>query len=190
MRSRLGGLRNSGLRTRCADHSVGAPAYAVGFNATRPQFAAWAWTNWEGYFNTEHKRDRPLDGLRIGREASDVEAAMRAYGSEANFLHHLSAYVAQVEHELYDERTDKQLPPYEFVVSTKQRRTALFVERLDHWLMAMHSCTRELPLGHPSWRVFVKSRRDGYLGQFRRCQDCKRWFQGHTEVHKLGHAVG
>jgi len=131
-----------------------------------------------------------LKTLRISGDPGDVEAAMRAHRVSLGHLEKLGAYLMQVERELYDERTDKQLPPYELVTDKQYRRTAMFVERLGHWPMAMQSCTRDVPLGHPSWRVFVTSRRDGFIGRFRRCQDCKRWFQGRTHIHRMGHAVG
>lgn len=93
--------------------------------------------------------------------------------------HHLVPHLHEVI-----EATARPISPGSIV--REGRRLVLFVDRFDEWPGSMHSLVLT-GSEQPSWRVDVVARRDGYLGQFRRCWQCRRWFQGRAELHLLGH---
>ena len=78
----------------------------------------------------------------------------------------------------------------ELIKTNSPRRVALIVDRFEDWPRELFTLSKGLRTGKPSWHVHVVSRSTGYIGRFRRCHDCGRWFQGRASHHKWGHAEG
>ena len=76
------------------------------------------------------------------------------------------------------------------VWDSHQKKAMLLIDRFAAWPGALSTLSREVPLGPPSRHVHVVSRHLGYLGKFRRCWQCGRWFQGQARFHLWGHAEG
>ncbi len=85
--------------------------------------------------------------------------------------------------------SEEPIPEDMVVIKTENpRRVALIVERFEDWPPELGRLSGQLRGGTPSWHVHVVSRTTGYIGRFRRCHDCGRWFQGRASHHKWGHA--
>ena len=56
------------------------------------------------------------------------------------------------------------------------RYVTLLVDTFENWAPELGRLSKSLPPSKPTWSVDVVSRRDGWLGAFRRCWTCGRWF--------------
>ena len=82
-----------------------------------------------------------------------------------------------------------QPSPPTIIKTASPRRVALIVDKFENWPVELRRLSEELPRDRGrSWHVHVVAMRFGYIGRFRRCHDCGRWFQGRAIFHKWGHA--
>jgi hypothetical protein len=77
---------------------------------------------------------------------------------------------------------------FESTVIGRERRIAMFVEQFEHVPTALFNLMRSAPKGPPSVHVHVTATRFGYVGLYRACWTCGRWFQGPARHHLPGHA--
>lgn len=171
---------------RLADTSADAgPVHVLhmGWDRRLDALGLWAWTSGEVGVSNHARREagRYGDEHRVHR----AEALREAFGFTGGYdPHHLGPHLSPVEGPLMAEPQNLQLE-----VIKQDRRVVLFVDRFDDWPAHLRAIATTLGGKEPpSWRVDIVSRRDGVLGQWRRCWECRRWFQGHAEHHKLGHA--
>jgi hypothetical protein len=141
----------------------------------------WAWITGEGGIAT---RDREASRFGDEERVHRAEVLREAFGFTGGYdPHHLGPHLHPVEASLRGEPQNVQLDSIR-----QDRRVVLFVDRFDDWPTHLHALTSTLSgTEPPSWRIDIVSRREGFLGQWRRCWDCRRWFQGSAEHHKLGH---
>jgi hypothetical protein len=73
------------------------------------------------------------------------------------------------------------------VVSQNDAKCALIVDRTTGLLTALAAVSQRIPDARPAWVVHVTARDHGYLGGYRRCARCRRWFAGRYAPHAWGH---
>lgn len=160
------------------------------------RFEALAWWAWmrrvhvegTGYVDQGAHVDDP--GLRPCPFARKVVAEVHGLAADNDALHatgHLTAVsVPLVTGAWAGARPE---PKFETILKYSQRRGVVLADSFEGYPLALGRLARDLPTGKPAWTVDVVSRKDGWLGQFRRCWTCGRWFMGSAVVHAWGHAA-
>lgn len=162
------------------------------------RFEALAWWVWmrkvhvvEGYvMQGAHVHD---PGLRPCPFAREVVAEVHGLAADNDALH-ATGHLTCVSSTLLTGGWagvpgHRPEPKFETILKYSQRRGVVLTDRFEGYPLALGRLARELPTGKPAWIVDVVSRRDGWLGQFRRCWTCGRWFMGSAVVHAWGHAA-
>lgn len=80
--------------------------------------------------------------------------------------------------------------PIATIVSEKSKNAAIIIDVTESLRGSLEQLSPRIPDVRAPWNVHATSREHGYLGSFRRCTQCKRWFQGPFAPHSWGHAPG
>lgn len=179
-----GALRRAGAGEGTDDVDGPLAVLRRGWGDRLDVLGLWAWLHGEkGIAN--HPARRAAD---YGDEArvSCAQAGLRTFRFNGGWdERHLDHVRAAAESRLYGHHA-----PLTVDAVRADRRIIAIVERLDQWPATLASIATTLTGSEPpSWRIEVVARREGFLGQWRRCWTCQRWFQGRWTDHALGHAA-
>lgn len=162
------------------------------------RFEALAWWTWMCRVHVERKgyveqgAHAGKQGLRPCPFAREVVAEIHGLGADNDALHatwHLTCVSSLLlAGDWAGVPGDRPEPKFETILKYSQRRGVVLADSFEGYPLALGRLARELPTGMPAWTVDVVSRKDGWLGQFRRCWTCGRWFMGSAVVHSWGHA--
>jgi len=153
--------------------------------------AWWAWTN-----PKQVSGSPPSPVFREAGLPAEMEPVALRFGFGGGYdpkhlVEHSRRCVEEYQGGEHSIPTKKPAPDDVVVIRTESpRRVALIVDRFEDWPRELGRLSAELRNDKPSWHVHVVTRSMGYIGRFRRCWDCGRWFQGRSTFHRWGHALG
>ena len=153
--------------------------------------AWWAWSN-SGYVG----RGQPSlvfreHGLPEKYEPVALQNGFGGGGDPIHLVDHIQICTGHYQGGERVEDVDESPPAnFEFIKTDSPRRVVMIVDRFEQWPPELGRLSNNLPNDPPSWHVHVVVRSMGYIGCFRRCWDCGRWFQGKAIHHKWGHVDG
>jgi hypothetical protein len=78
-------------------------------------------------------------------------------------------------------------PAIERIIAATDGKGALIIGHTSGLLTALTALSPRVPDARPAWVVHVTARDHGYLGGYRRCARCRRWFTGRYAPHAWGH---
>ncbi len=151
--------------------------------------AWWAWTN-----PKQVSDSAPSTAFREAGLPDELEPIALQFGFGGGYdpkhlVGHEHACTSYYQSGKAEWHSNEPAPDDLVVIKTEApRRVALIVDRFEDWPRELGRLSSELQDGKPSWHVHVVTRSTGFIGRFRRCWDCGRWFQGRSSIHRWGHS--
>lgn len=171
-------------------NGLDGPAHLLvaGWGKRLDALGLWAWTHGEAATAGASHGERDPARYATGDRQGTAEGLLSKHGFTGGYdMFHLGPHLSGIEGPLGARAVSGNV---KLDAVRQGRRIVLVVDRFEEWPVHLGALGAQLKGAEPpSWAVDVVSRRDGALGQWRRCWECKRWFQGRAEWHKLGHLV-